>query len=352
VQIDLRPGRGLRRLFGDRDDPAALPQRHRRALEQLGADGIEHEIDRRDRVLEASVRPVDDLVSAEGQCCVHAVLGRGGDHVGAAPACELRRKVAYAASRPVDEHPLALVEPPVVEQPLPCAQRGERHCCALDVVERLRPGGKQVRGHGGVGGGDAVPVEAGERIYGLPNRNGFHPLGHRGDGPGELIGGDRRKTIEGPDLNVRALGLFGRLFRAVQLANAPLTQDLARHGLQPGWFDLLAALRRAGAPYELNPTQLMHTTMLSSGGMTKRLDRMAEAGLVERRPDPTDRRGTLVRLTRRGKPVIDRAIETHVANEERLLRSLSAADRRRLDDLLRSLLSDLERGGAPVDRGS
>src|SRR5918994_5172799 len=148
---------------------------------------------------------------------------------------------------------------------------------------------------------------------------------------------------ERPDLNVRALGLFGRLFRAVELANARLTRDLARHGLQPGWFDLLAALRRAGAPYELNPTQLMHTTMLSSGGMTKRLDRMAEAGLVERRPDPADRRGTLARLTRRGRAVIDRAIETHVANEERLLRSLSAADRRVLDDLLRTLLSDLER---------
>jgi DNA-binding MarR family transcriptional regulator len=157
---------------------------------------------------------------------------------------------------------------------------------------------------------------------------------------------------ERPDLNVAALGLFGRLFRAVQLTNAPLTQDLARHGLQPGWFDLLAALRRAGAPYELNPTQLMHTTMLSSGGMTKRLDRMAEAGLVERRPDPTDRRGTLARLTRRGRTVIDRAIETHVANEERLLRSLSAADRGRLDDLLRSLLSDLERGEAPGDRAT
>jgi DNA-binding MarR family transcriptional regulator len=147
---------------------------------------------------------------------------------------------------------------------------------------------------------------------------------------------------ERPDLNVRALGLFGRLFRVVELANARLTRDLARHELQPGWFDLLAALRRAGAPYELNPTQLMPTTMLSSGGMTKRLDRMAEAALVERRPDPADRRGTLARLTRRGKAVIDRAIETHVANEEQLLRSLSAADRRVLDDLLRSLLSDLE----------
>jgi DNA-binding MarR family transcriptional regulator len=156
---------------------------------------------------------------------------------------------------------------------------------------------------------------------------------------------------ERPDLDVRALGLVGRLFRAVQLANAPLRQDLARQGLQPGWFDLLAALRRAGAPYELSPTQLMQATMLSSGGMTKRLDRMTEAGLVERRPDPEDRRGTLARLTRRGRKVIDRAIETHVANEERLLRSLSQADRKALDALLRSLLEDLE-GSADAPRQS
>lgn len=117
---------------------------------------------------------------------------------------------------------------------------------------------------------------------------------------------------------------------------------LVQHKLQTGWFDLLAALRRAGAPYELNPTQLMGATMLSSGGMTKRVDRLVEAGLVERRPDPSDRRGTLVRLTRRGKAAIDKALGAHVANEERLLHSLTRAERRTLDDLLRRLLAGLE----------
>ncbi len=82
--------------------------------------------------------------------------------------------------------------------------------------------------------------------------------------------------------------------------------------------------------------------MLSSGGMTKRLDRLDEAGLVERRPDPADRRGTLVRLTRRGKTLIDKAVVTHSRNEERLLASLSPADRRALDGLLRKLLAGLE----------
>ena len=149
---------------------------------------------------------------------------------------------------------------------------------------------------------------------------------------------------ERPDLDVSSLALVGRLLRAGHLADRELARGLAGHGLQPGWFDLLAALRRAGRPYELNPTDLMAATMLSSGGITKRLDRLVEAGLVERRPDPGDRRGTLVRLTRTGRAVIDRAIETHVANEERLLRVLSSAGKRRLDRLLRRLLTGLDKG--------
>lgn len=147
---------------------------------------------------------------------------------------------------------------------------------------------------------------------------------------------------ERPDLDTRALGLFGRLFRTAQLADAALAESLREHRLQAGWFDLLAALRRAGAPYELNPTELMRTTLLSSGGMTKRLDRLSEAGLVERRPDPGDRRGTLVRLTPRGKTTIDQALENHLANEKHLLRPLTPAEQHTLNELLRTLLSELE----------
>jgi DNA-binding MarR family transcriptional regulator len=147
---------------------------------------------------------------------------------------------------------------------------------------------------------------------------------------------------ERPDVDVTALGLMGRLFRAAQLADIELAHGIAEHDLQPGWFDLLAALRRTGRPFELSPTQLMATTMLSSGGMTKRLDRLEDAGLVERRPDPSDRRGTLVGLTKRGQDVVDAALVTHVGNEERLLQPLSASERRTLDDLLRKLLAGLE----------
>jgi DNA-binding MarR family transcriptional regulator len=148
---------------------------------------------------------------------------------------------------------------------------------------------------------------------------------------------------ERPDLNVAPLGLYGRLFRIAQLADDALAKGLASYELQPGWFDLLAALRRAGAPHELNPTHLMRATLLSSSGMTKRLDRMEAAGLIERRPDPHDRRGTLVRLTRHGKSVVDKAVETHLRNEERLLSALTAAERRTLDGLLKTLLVQLER---------
>jgi DNA-binding MarR family transcriptional regulator len=154
-----------------------------------------------------------------------------------------------------------------------------------------------------------------------------------------IVQGWRR---ERPELDVAALALLARLFRTAQLADAALGQQLATHGLQPGWFDLLATLRRAGAPYELTPTQLMRTTMLSSGGMTKRLDRLTDAGLIERRPDPTDRRGTLVRLTRRGKTTIDTLLPIHLVNEQQLLAPLSPAQQRMLDELLRSLLAGLE----------
>lgn len=147
---------------------------------------------------------------------------------------------------------------------------------------------------------------------------------------------------ERPDVDVAPLALFGRIFRTAALANVRLGAGLAGFELQPGWFDLLAALRRAGKPYELNPTQLMRATMLSSGGMTKRLDRLAAAGLVERRPDPDDRRGTLVRLTARGRKTIDAALPVHVANEARLLSGLSAQERLSLDALLRKVLADLE----------
>jgi DNA-binding MarR family transcriptional regulator len=109
------------------------------------------------------------------------------------------------------------------------------------------------------------------------------------------------------------------------------------HGLEPGWHDVLATLRRGGPPYQLRPTEFASALMLTSSGTTKRLDRLEQAGMIERRPDPEDRRGTLITLTDAGRALIDAVTEAHLDNERRLVSALTDADRRRLADLLRKL---------------
>jgi DNA-binding MarR family transcriptional regulator len=115
----------------------------------------------------------------------------------------------------------------------------------------------------------------------------------------------------------------------------------AEAGLQKGEFDVLATLRRSGEPYMLSPTELYEAMMISSGGMTNRLDRLERAGLAERRPDPTDRRGKLIALTAAGKAVVDETIGRHVANEVRLLSVLTAEEQHSLNMLLRKLIAGL-----------
>ena len=150
-----------------------------------------------------------------------------------------------------------------------------------------------------------------------------------------LLAGWRR---ERPDIDSSAIGIVGRLQRAATHAGGAIDGWLGTHDLEQGWFDLLSALRRSGPPYELSPTRLSRSLMLSSGGLTKRLDRMEAAGLIERRPDPGDRRGVLVRLTPGGKRAVDTAIATHIAGEEGLLGALTAEEREQLATLLRKLL--------------
>ena len=104
---------------------------------------------------------------------------------------------------------------------------------------------------------------------------------------------------------------------------------------------MLATLRRSGDPYTLSPTRLYEAAMISSGGMTNRLDRLERAALIERRPDPYDRRGKLIALTEAGRRVIDETITRHVANEERLLSVLTIAEQQKLNDLLKKLINGL-----------
>lgn len=150
---------------------------------------------------------------------------------------------------------------------------------------------------------------------------------------------------EHPELDYEAMALIGRLQRVTQALRPRLDATHQRFGLSGELFDVLASLRRSGKPYELTPTQLYREMMLSSGAMTARIDRLESDGLVERRPDPDDRRGTRVRLTRKGAELIDRALVEHVANEARLLQPLDSTQRAQLSGLLRTLLSDLESGG-------
>lgn len=131
-------------------------------------------------------------------------------------------------------------------------------------------------------------------------------------------------------------------FQRAAAALRPLLDEThAASNLQGESFDVLASLRRSGPPYQLSPTQLYREMMLTSGAMTNRIDRLEDAGLVSRRRDPADRRATLVRLTAKGKSLIDAAATKHAANEERLISTLSTRDQQSLNELLRKLLVSL-----------
>ncbi|HWM08516.1 MAG TPA: MarR family transcriptional regulator [Solirubrobacteraceae bacterium] len=142
---------------------------------------------------------------------------------------------------------------------------------------------------------------------------------------------------ERPELDHSPIGIVGRVSRVARELEARLEPVYREHGLEPGWHDVLATLRRTGTPYRLRVTDFSTSLMLTSSGTTKRLDRLEQAGLIKRDADPDDRRGTLVTLTTEGRRLIDSVTEAHLANERRLLQSLTKAEQRQLADLLRKL---------------
>ncbi len=146
---------------------------------------------------------------------------------------------------------------------------------------------------------------------------------------------------ERPDLDVSPMAVLGALSEASNLSRERLTPVFARFGLQSGEFDVLATLRRSGAPYALTPTALYEATMVTSGAITARLDRLEKAGLVSRAPHPADRRGVIVQLTENGKALIDEAVTAHVANEHQILSGLTHDERETLADLLARLVRSL-----------
>ncbi|WP_029062864.1 MarR family transcriptional regulator [Labrenzia sp. DG1229] len=149
-------------------------------------------------------------------------------------------------------------------------------------------------------------------------------------------------ATERPDLDHLPMAVLGRLAEASQLVSRDHLEPLfARFGLQAGEFDVLATLRRSGAPFALSPTALYQATMVTSGAMTGRLDRLEKLGFVARARNPNDRRGTLVELTKEGRDLIDKAIDAHVENEKSILSALKRNEQEQLNQLLAKVISSL-----------
>jgi DNA-binding MarR family transcriptional regulator len=147
---------------------------------------------------------------------------------------------------------------------------------------------------------------------------------------------------ERSDLDLQPMQVLSRVTRLGHHLDRARRQAFTEHAIESWEFDVLAALRRAGAPYALSPGRLLKETLVTSGTMTNRVDRLAARGLVERLPDPNDRRGVLVRLTDAGRTTVDGALEGLLSRERNLLAPLDAPEQRRLAALLRTLVAPFE----------
>jgi DNA-binding MarR family transcriptional regulator len=160
----------------------------------------------------------------------------------------------------------------------------------------------------------------------------------------DLVAGWR---TERPDLDVEPLEVLSRVSRLARHLDRARRAAFAGHELESWEFDVLSALRRQGAPYQLSPGALLRATLVTSGTMTNRIDRLTEAGLVSRRPDPQDKRGVLVELTERGRDVADAALADLLLRERELLSRLDGDQQAQLASLLRMLLAPFDAAGQP-----
>ena len=154
-----------------------------------------------------------------------------------------------------------------------------------------------------------------------------------------------------PDLDVEPLQVLSRISRLARHLDIARRGAFADHGLESWEFDVLSALRRQGPPFQLTPGALLRATLVTSGTMTNRIDRLAAAGLVRREPDPRDKRGVLVTLTDRGREQVDAALADLLSRERALLAGLNIGERRRLADLMRILLAPFDNDFPPLASG-
>lgn len=147
---------------------------------------------------------------------------------------------------------------------------------------------------------------------------------------------------ERPDLDIAPLEVLSRITRLSRQLDIARRAAFAEHGLETWGFDVLAALRRAGAPYQLTPGQLIHENLVTSGTITNRLDRLESDGLLSRHPDPSDGRGILVRITEKGIKVVDAALVDLLNREKDLLKSLKNPERDELSSYLSRMLQQIE----------
>ena len=148
--------------------------------------------------------------------------------------------------------------------------------------------------------------------------------------------------VQRPDLDVAPLHVLSRIWRLARHLDRARASAFAGHGLEPWEFDVLSSLRRQGPPYQLSPGSLLRATMVTSGTMTNRIDRLEASGLVHRRPDPQDKRGVLVSLTDKGLERVDHALADLLSREHALLDGLSQTQREELGFLLRRLLAPFD----------
>ncbi|MDA5283820.1 MarR family winged helix-turn-helix transcriptional regulator [Streptomyces sp. NPDC054904] len=144
-----------------------------------------------------------------------------------------------------------------------------------------------------------------------------------------------------PDLDTAPMAVFGRMYRITKAMGDAMERTYNRYGISRGEFDVVATLRRSGAPYTLSPRQLSATLMLTTGGMTGRLDKLEKAGLLGRSPDPHDRRGLQVTISDRGLALIDEAVTAGLEVQRAALAGLDGEEVEQLTVLLRKLMADV-----------